>query len=449
MSFQDVLFYVLFLAPFAVLALYRDKTSWHVLKVSCASTLMLFYLVCDHVGLLLLYHGQEGVKHLTSTDPNTVILLAFYSLVVVTAYVTSGYVMGRNGTHLRLPDVQVLRRTELNLMPLLLIVAVATPLAIWKVLDNSPLLLLLGGDARGATAARLDEVTTGTHFLGIKPSYLGILWSLLAFVQIVFFIAAITRKKLRDIFMFVFLTVVIGLESFANVAKGAIVGPLYIILFTYALVYARGVLINKSFGWAVIFVLSVVAIFSAWAMGSDFSLLTIWFPFERLILGNLIPQYIVVDKFTLDNLLYGTTTPTWFSFGAHKQFLLDEFAWKELTGWTYEKSFYTAPSSFVAEAHANFYVFGVLAMSFLIFFALRTIDYLIMKIRSEIIYAAVMIDSALHFSVMSIQGAVSAFVSYYYLSILLFALVFYRITFLPRISSDRLKPQTVMHGVTT
>ena len=89
--------------------------------------------------------------------------------------------------------------------------------------------------------------------------------------------------------------------------------------------------------------------------------------------------------------------------------------------------FYTAPSSFVAEAHANFGVFGVVIISFFVFLALRIIDFLIKRIRSENVYTTLMVYSSLHFSGLSIKGLTFYLVNYYYWSILLFALFVYRI----------------------
>lgn len=423
---QDILFFLPYLGTFVLLALYRDRSGPYVFKVSCASVLMLFYLLYNHVGLILLYNAQEGVKQLRVIDPNTVILLAWYSVAVVLAYVVSGVMLGRKFTAVRVPDVGRLRSARINWPILVIIVAALTPLAIWKALDQSPLLILLSGDAVGALAARVDEVTTDRHFLGIKPSYINILWSILSFAQIVVLVVAMTRKRISHWAFFIFVTLVVFLQGFANVSKGAIIGPLYIVFFTYSLLFARGAVLNKALFWTALYVVAVVAAFSAWAAGLE--IVSMWYPFERLILGNLLPQYVVVDSFGFENLLYGATVPTWFSFGLHQQFLLDVFAWREIMGWVEGRAFYTAPSSFVAEAHANFHVFGVVAGSLFVFMALRSIDYLIKAIKSEVIYTALMVDSCLHYAKLAASGATSFFVDYHYWAIVLFALIGYRIS---------------------
>ena len=444
---RDVLFYTLYLAPFVILWLYRDKTSAYVFKLSCANVLMLSYVLYDHVGLVALYNSQGGIKQLLSVNQNTVVLLALYSMVVVIAYVGTGVLLGGRVTQVRVPALEPLRQTRINWFPLVAVVVLLTPMALWKVLAQSPLLLLLAGDPAAALNARVSEVTTNTHFLGIKPSYVNILWVLLSTVQIVAVVIAMARRKARYWLFFLFVTVVYMLESFSGAAKGVIIGPLYLLFFTYALLYSRGVLLNKTVVWAGAYVLLVVAVFTSWAAGMGF--VSLWYPFERLFLGNLLPQYVVVDHFNLGNLLYGATTPTWFSLGQHKQFLLDVFAWREIMGVPEGAAFYTAPSSFVAEAHANFHAFGVVAASMSVFFVLRVVDYLIGTIRSELIFAVVMIGSCLGFMKMAVSGAVSFTVDYYYWTFLLFTLVAYRISLKGKPSLPGLPPGEVASAPAT
>jgi len=423
---QDLLFYSLYIAPFVILALYRDRNGFHVLKVTCANALMLFYLVCNHVGLLWMYLHPAGVKQLTIVNRETVVLLAFYSLVVVAAYVITGNVLGSKYTAVRVPKIDALRREKIHRVAIVIVLLVATPIAIATFLDNSALMILLSGDAVGANIARVETVSNAVWFLGIKLSYLKIIFVVLWYGSALSLVFLMSRKKIRDFLLYIAIFFVGGLASFTNLSKGIIISELYPILFIYSLIYARGYLINKAFWCSMIYVLCFVGIFSAWVMGNE----SIYFlyPFERLTLGNLVPQYVVVDSFGFDNLLYGTTTPWWYSFGLHKQFLLDVFVWRQLMGGN-EDFFYTAPSSFVAEAHANFHVIGVVLISFFVFFVLRTIDFLIKKIRSENIFTALMVCSALYFSGMSIKGMASYLIDYYYWSLLLFALFFYRIRF--------------------
>ena len=441
---KDLTFYTLYLIPFAVLLLYRDGRVPYVLKVCCTSALMLFYMLYNHVGLLFLYRAAPGGTHqLLSVNADTVLLLAFYNCVVVAAYVGSGIILGRRVTRFRVPDLTVLRATNINWFPLVFTVLLLTPLAVWKVMSGSPLLLLLQGNAMGALEARVGEVTTGQSFLGIKPSYIDALWAVFAFVWIVSVVIAMTRRTFWPVVFCAFVTVVNLVQSFSGVSKGAIMGPLYVFFFVYSLVLARGVLANRMIGWGAIYVIGPVSVFAAWGQDrvSSFNVAYFLYPLERLTLGNLLPQYVVVDGFGFGNLLHGTTVPSWWSFGQHKQFLLDVWAWKEIMRPAGD-FFYTAPSSFVAEAHANFHVFGVLVITALVFLALRGIDYLISGVRSELIFSALMVDSSLHFFRLSITGASTFVIDYGYWGILIFGLVVSRFTL-----TGHTRPQTTMSPV--
>ena len=240
-----------------------------------------------------------------------------------------------------------------------------------------------------------------------------------------------TRRTFGTIAVALFVTVVNLVQSFSGVSKGAIMGPLYIFFFAYSLILARGKLANRMLAWGTVYVLGIVSVFSAWAQ-NRIGNIDIMYPIERLTLGNLLPQYVVVDHFGFGNLLHGTTVPTWWSFGQHHQFLLDIWAWKELMRPNGDY-FYTAPSSFVAEAHANFHVFGVIVVAGLVFFGVRGVDYLIKSVRSELIYAALMTDSSLTFCRLSIAGASTFVIDYGYWSILIFGLLVSRLSLTGRV----------------
>lgn len=424
---QDLIFILLYITPLLILALYCDKKkpyTPHVLKINCANALVLFYMVSDHIGLLWLYLHPNGVNQLEAIDRNTVLLLSFYSLLVVIAYIVTGSVCGSKCVSIRVPHVESLRKSKIRYFPIFLILLIATPIAVSKATIDSPLLLLLSGASAEAIVARVTQVSTKTWFLGIKPSYIDIIFVVLSFVSIFPLVAFIIKKKIRFFCLYMMFALVVGLDSFSNISKGFIVGYLYIVLFTYSLIYKRGFLLNKVFWYCILIALLIVSLFSAWVMGND--ALNLWYPFERLMLGNLLPQYVVVDSFHFENILYGTTVPRWFSFGLHQQFLLDVFAWKQLMGGS-ETFFYTAPSSFVAEAHANFHIFGVIFVSFFVFTSLRIVDYLLKQVKSDIIFTALMVHSSLYFSYMSVSGMVSFLVGYKYWAVLIFALIVYRI----------------------
>lgn len=425
MTGNEILFYTLYILPFVILLLYKDNGYPAVLKFSCANILMLFYMLVNHVALFAMYDAIGGIKQLHQVNNDIVILLAFYTLIVVLAYVLTGIIFGARYTHIRIPNISSLKSDVYNAPILYAVILISLPIALAKFSSDSPALILLQGDNIIATESRLLEVTTGESFLGIKSSYLDVIWTLLGFVQIVAFVGAVTQRKRSLIIAFIASTLVAFFSSFVNTAKGGVVQPILVVSLVYTLVFCNGKLINKVAIRLILLSIPIISIFSTWVMGND--ILEIFGPIERLTLGNLLPQYVVVENFGYHNMLLGKTTPSWFSFGGHEQFLLDVWVWQELMGGL-QQIFYTAPSSFVAEGHANWSVLGVAGMSFFIFFAIRIIDYWLKKVKLEYLYVSLIVFSAIHFSKLSNKGGISFLIDYGYWSVLLFAYFMYKIS---------------------
>jgi hypothetical protein len=421
---RDLLFIIFYCLPFIALALYRDKGGLLLLRVNCANVLMLFYLVVNHIGLPWFYLHPLGFKQLKEINEDTVLLLAFYSIIVVAAYVVSGLSLGARFSGVRVPNVRKLRGEKINFRPIILVAVIALPISIAKVLDASPLLVLLSGDALGAATARVEAVTNPQSFMGIKESYVNIIYHILGFAAILVLVAALEKKSAKYFAFYMMLLLISSLYWFSNVSKGFIVGPIYSVIFCFSLLFCNGFIVNKMILWGLAVVLTVVSVFTAWVMGNQE--ISFVYPFERLVFGNLLPQYVVVNFFGWDNLLYGTSVPSWYSLGLHQQFLIDVWAWKEIMEWSVGQDFYTAPSSFVAEAHANFHFFGVIIESLVVFFLIRIVDFHIKKVKSELIYTALMVFSSLHLSYISVSPAAGMLFNYYYWAVLLFSLFFYQ-----------------------
>jgi hypothetical protein len=99
--------------------------------------------------------------------------------------------------------------------------------------------------------------------------------------------------------------------------------------------------------------------------------------------------------------------------------------------------FYTAPCSFVGEAHASFHIFGVILFSGVIFIYLRTLDVLIYHMNDTLLRSAMLIYLALHYSAMNTVGSITMIVDYYLWGVLIFVFFFY-----PRF---RMKELTMRH----
>ena len=306
----------------------------------------------------------------------------------------------------------------------LLLLAICLPLAVAKFQDDSPLLMLVSGDALGGNLARMENVSTGTYFLGIKPQYLEVPFTVLMYASNYILASIFLSGRLRWVWLYGVTAVVVSLDAFSSLSKGFVLIPIMSLWFTYALTRTEGRLVTGRAFAALAPAVVLVAIFAQWVLGQ--AEVSIWFPVERLVLGNLIPQYFVVASFTAENALLGASAPRWMTMGTHDQFLLDVFTWRGLMGGT-GSVFYTAPSSFVAEGHANFVAFGVVIWSLIAFNGLALIDRLLGLIRGRLVFCALTVFLAIHYSRLARSGLVSFLVDYHVWAVLVFALLVTRV----------------------
>lgn len=420
----DFFFYSLYILPLVILYSYRNRMGARYFQVGSANLLMFFYIVVNHIGLIVLYGAQGGVKQLMSVDKSTVMLMTAYTSVVVLAFIIADSLVRQFNPTYRMVDTQKINKHKLYYFPLLILILFTGAIATLKFFDNSPLLMMIRGDLDLANKARVSNFSEHKVFWGIKPSYLKIFFEMATFVAILVLVKFMVTKRVRYLCLYLITIFIVMLESMSNVSKGAMLTPIYQIWIVYALLYARAQVINRFVLWGLtitIFGISSVSAFMMHNAEIDF-----FYPFERLFLGNLLPQYVVMHHFNFDNLLWGASLPAWWSLGNHQQFLIDVFVWKELMGWQPGQPFYTAPSSFVADSFANFHFVGVFVISLIVFLLLRIVDNLLSKVRSDLLYGALLAYSGLHFSYWATGGSLNFLFDYYYFGVLLFALVFYK-----------------------
>lgn len=423
---KNFVFYFLYIVPFVILYLYRENHSPKIFHVSVANILMFFYLVFNHIGLAIIY-SMDTVDRIggSQTNQNVLILLALYTNIVMIAYLLTGRLMGSRTSCVSTVQINAIKDEKVRWLAIMVLLIVTSCFAYIKFSSGSPLQILLSGDAHAAMLARLNAFSEfENRIMGIKHSYVNIFFVILNYVSILLFVKFIVSKKMRFLGMYFLCFMIGGLFAFSNVAKGFIVVPLYQILFVFAVVYYRGVFISRFIVIMLLVSATMVSVFSFYVMGNES--INFFYTFERMVLGYLYVQYLIVDYFSFDNLLYGASLPSWYSLGLHDHIDLQIFAWKAIN--PLADDFYTAPFSFVGEAHANFHIFGVILISFLLFSAMRLVDYMIAKIRSPHIHVSMLVFLSIYFSRFSSTSAMQAVVDYTLLSVLIFAFWAYRVT---------------------
>jgi hypothetical protein len=419
----DILFWFLYVFPLLVLFLLSKKGIFSIFKISIANVLVLFYLISNHFGLATIYNngyirsGEIAVNH------STLILLVGYNNIVVFLFVLTGIFFSKY--YSKPKHIKIVAEEKLNLLPFLFILPILLFFSLYKFMDASPLQLLLAGDVKGATIERISQVSENrTSILGIKHSYVMILFEICSYIIILLLIAYNTTKNRIILFFLILYLLVFILFNISNVAKGVFLLVFYYFIFVYAQMKNDGNLFIKKFLLYLIPFFILLVYISFWTLGSadvDF-----FYPFERLLIGNLEPQYAIVNYYGFHNLLYGLSAPSFFTFWNHTQIDINFVAWQLLgLGEGLDGLSYTAPFSFVGEAHANFHVFGVILVSILVFTFFRILDLFVLKIQSSLVRYSLLIYLSLHYSNMSITGALSYLVDYYLWGVLIFIFIIY------------------------
>ncbi len=433
---MDLLFYLLYSTPYVVLLLLSGYNKFNIFRISIAGSLLLFYLIVNHVGLVFLFNQDHLGHGNIKVEKGIILLLTVYSNIVTGMFVIAGFLIN---THVKTRGEFREREPQINMLPIYLLLPILAFFAFAKFLDSSPLQLLLAGDVHGATVERLGQVSENrTSILGIKHSYVQILFEIGQFIIIFLLISYLKfRRKILLWVFFVYLFLLI-LFNASNVSKGIFQLVLYMIVFAFAEAKNKRNLISpKTILYVIPFIIGL-AYLSGFVLESEET--DFFYPFKRLLVGNLEPQYVIVKNYGFDNLLYGLSFPSFFSLGNHTQVDINFIAWQLLgLGEGLDGLFYTAPCSFIGEAHANIHIFGVILFSGVIFVYLRILDVLVYRMNDALLRSALLVYLALHYSAMSTVGAIGMIVDYYLWGVLIFVFFFYPIFRLKELTMRNLK----------
>jgi hypothetical protein len=415
----DFLFWFFYFLPLIVLYFLSKINTFNVFQISIANILVLFYLISNHLGLASIYYNGFIRSGEIAVNYHTLFLLTVYNNIVVLIFILTGILIPKPRR------LKTNKNEKLNLFPIIIILPVLLFFSIYKYLNQSPLQLLLSGDVQGATVERISQVSENrTSILGIKHSYIQILFEICIYIIILLLSSYyIHKRRILIVLASIFLIILI-IFNISNVAKGIFLFVFYYFIFVHAQFRNNGNLFNKNFVIHSILFSVILAYISFWVLGSmDVDFL---YPFQRLVLGNLEPQYVIVNYFGFHNLLFGASAPTFLSFGNHTQVDLTFFAWQLLgLGNDLDGLSYTAPFSFVGEAHANFHIFGVVFLSLIVFTVFRFLDLVLMKVKSSLTYFSLLIYISLHYSYMSVTGFFPYFIDYYLWGVLIFIFIIY------------------------
>ena len=336
------------------------------LQINPLTFFLLFYFVRNHIGLLALYFGFFQFK---DYDYSNVTTLAYMAMMNACLFLTffiisklhfytrwAGYISA-----LQVPELKV---RKLGYLILLGVVVGVYALAIQRILDGSAIRLLFESSVSGssdALNARLSSYVDGSLAFGLRIQYLNTIFFAAEIIMLTFLASSFKFKNRAHLFISFVLFVGLLLWNTSNASKGYIVVfAIYCYIIFSFMGSGKLLFYNKKVIGAVGGAVLISSVLAYFVMGH--TSLNIFYPLERFVMGNLRPQYVLIDSFDSTTMLLGQSVPAWFSMNNHSQFLLGEYSWKMMNGLTNPSVFYHNPSSFVAELHANFGGFAVIFM---------------------------------------------------------------------------------------
>lgn len=400
-----------------------------IFKVNPISFFLLFYFVRNHVGLILMFFSTDGFKQLDAININTLTEMAIYNIVfmifcilIYTALVS----LFKDNSKVNTQNNSPLKYRESVNIFFILYLFIAIFLSFDRFFNDSPLFLALSDmNMENATKYRLQSYVEGYNYRGIPLGYVNafMLGIDIIFLYYISLYWEFRKKKYLLICLFVFIIGVIW--SMSNASKGYIMVPVILSWLSYSYICNKQ---QISFYYIAKYApfLMVISSLLAYYVLNNSSIYWIY-PIERFLVGNLVQQYLIFDNFNLSNMLYGTSLPSWYSLGAHEQFSLSEWSWRETTGRFNSELYYHNPSSLVAEAYANFNIFGLPIYGFIFSTYIWLYSKLIYVFFSKKSYMISIIYLSYYFSKYSVREFGPQLLDYRLWAILIFIFIFFSI----------------------
>lgn len=427
-------FFFVFLYLLVLFVTYKIIRMAHIdiFRVSVPSIFFLYYGAAAYIGILPLYFGwNEHAIDLGVTDQELIMRMFFLSSISIILIAVSLFLISRasqrNNLILLKKDL-LTRPLSFDSMAVIICLFLISSIVLFyyiRYLPNPPILWVLRGKSHEAMYARTTLLTTNLPLVG-KSSYYAIFCRMIMpFLCLVIFANALIAHR-KTMWIIVLLTfIVASFGAIVDTAKGPLIG----LIFGYVLVYM--LLKNKRLTpKLILFIVLIIAFFSSlmivYFMGASGSNITavILSIFNRIVSGNLVPAYHVLDMFQHGDYLWGSSFPNPRGIFPYKQFLLDEEIWLKMSRLPWGSlQLYSAPSCFWADIYANFGVAGVLILSPFIGMFLYLVQLLLSGLSSSPVKLALIAWCSIYYMGIAGKSFFSYAWDYYLVAILLISFI--------------------------
>ena len=420
----DILFVVLFfIFPFIVFK-YMDTIGHNIFSISVPVFLIISMFVYAYSGLLPLYFGWDEYRYNMGVQDRAlifqVLIFSIISIVGLLAGFTYAKVVLKMNNFQKFDYIRQISRKELFVLVGLIGFCF---FVLFVYLSKVPTIALFVAFSEGASSnSQLARSMMGNDFNGKYHWYSLIMHDLFNIVTFALFSAFLLTK--RKILFFFFLVAFLG-SSFAAVMateKSPFAQILIGLLLVYGITLLKGKIPIKATIIFLIVLFASLTTFYIFFMGSADIFSAFVSIFSRALAGSIQPAYHYLEFFPHhQDFLMGRSFP-------NPGGILPIEPYKmtiEVMNWVDPNDYGivgTMPTVFWAEAYANFGIFGILFLPFIIGVIVYLVYYFIDKIENTPIKIGFFVWLMQHFKKLSITGF-SDFLIDFYLIMLLFILI--------------------------
>lgn len=420
----DILFVVLFfIFPFIVFK-YMDRIGHNIFSISVPVFLIISMFIYAYSGLLPLYFGWDEYRYSMGVQDRALIFQVFIfsiiSIVGLLAGFTYAKVVLKMNNFQKFDYIRQISRKELFVLVGLIGFCF---FVLFVYLSKVPTIALFVALSEGASSnSQLARSMMGNDFNGKYHWYSLIMHDLFNIVTFALFSAFLLTK--RKILFFFFLVAFLG-SSFAAVMateKSPFAQILIGLLLVYGITLLKGKIPIKGTIILLIVLFSSLIVFYIFFTDSEDVFSAFGSIFSRALAGSIQPAYHYLEFFPHhQDFLMGRSFPNPAGILPIEPYRMTV----EVMSWVDPNDYGivgTMPTVFWAEAYANFGIFGILFLPFIIGVIVYLVYYFIDKIENTPIKIGFFVWLMQHFKKLSITGF-SDFLIDFYLIMLLFILI--------------------------
>lgn len=383
-------------------------TGLRLYRVSVPSLVIIALFFLSYIGLFLLYFGLDEQRYAFGVQDKSTVLAMFLCTSWSIFAIVLGFIFSRNILRLRLgvnplKHMRPLDRIELFLLLCLLLLCV-TILFIY--ICKIPRVALLSAIFESISDANLARSQMGNDFAGKYHRYNYFMRYGLDLLAFTFFANWLAKPKFGALIMFFIAFIFASISAVIAIEKSPFAGLIVGVFLIYSLVKLSGAypikgLIKLGVSFSFLMILFYIYFMGAQSVNAAFASL-----FSRVFTGAITPSYFYLEYFPVHHdFLYGLSFPNPGGILFHEPYRLTVEVMNWMSPGLLKLGIIgSAPTIFWGEMYANFGYYGVLFVPFFVGVGLWVVSFLVNRLESTPIKAALIVWLILHYKDLAITG---------------------------------------------